>query len=470
MKEDNKVKIIQFGEGNFLRAFVDWMIQVTNEKNDYNNEVYLIQPRDNDNVYRLGEQDFKYHVNLRGYENKKTVDKIVQIECIVDGLNTHKEYNKFLSLGEDPEIRLITSNTTEAGIKFDEEDDRFDISPRTFPGKLTALLNARYKKLGNTEESKLLVLPCELVEKNGEKLKDVVKDYCDLWQLGDGFKSWLDSNVKFVNTLVDRIVPGYPKDNLEIIRDTVGKDEYFVVAEPFHLWVIEDEEIEDILGLKKAGLNIVYTEDLTPYRDMKIRVLNGAHTSMVPIGILSSIETVSETISDKIVGSYIKDLIYEEIVPVVDLEEDTVRKYADKVLERFNNQYIRHELSDISLNSVSKFKVRVLPTILDYYNKHNELPKRLVESLSSLIVFYSGKYKKLNISLRDDTNIIDYFNKMWTEYYKNNIGLDELTENVLSNLDLWDTNLTQIDGLAKRVASNIDIILNKDIKTLLKKG
>ena len=465
-KENSNI-VVQFGEGNFLRAFVEWMIQKSNDSLNLDTGVYIIQPRDNDKVYRLAKQDFNYHVNIKGYKDGKPVDEITEIDCVIGGLNTHKEYDKFLKLAHDTRVKVIVSNTTEAGIIYDENDDDYTLSPITYPGKLTSFLKERFESLGDTNESELLVLPCELIEKNGEVLKNTILQYVKLWNLGEDFVNWLDKRVLFINTLVDRIVPGFPDDKDEIIRRIGKEDDFFVEAEPFHLWVVEDNRIENILKLKEAGLNVIYTDDLTPYRDMKVRILNGAHTIMVPVSILLGIETVSEVLQNQTTNKYINEVIYDEIVPVVDLDKDVVKDYADDVIERFKNPYIRHELMDISLNSISKFRVRVLPTLVDYMDKNNALADGITTSLSALIVFYSGLYNGRTIDLKDEIEVITKFRDLWDDYKSESIDLNTLVNSVLSDDDLWGLDLTEIAGLSNIIEEKIEIILNDGIETLL---
>ncbi len=372
-------KIIQFGEGGFLRGFVDWMLQKINEKSDFNGSVVVVQPIEMGLCDMLSAQNCMYTHLIRGIEG---VEKDV-IDVISRCVKPYESFDEYLALAENPDFRFIVSNTTESGIVFSDEDKITDAPPKTFPAKLTLLLKKRYELgLGG-----FIFLPCELIDRNGDNLKACILKYADLWQLGDGFKNWIENDNIFTNTLVDRINTGYPKgENLEL-----GYEDNMVnTSEFFHLWVIEtDCDLDRELPFSSADLNVIITPDkLEMYRTRKVRILNGAHTSLVPYALLCGFDTVKSCIDDENMKEHVRRCVFDEIIPTLDLPKDELVDYANNVIERFSNPYIKHYLSSIALNSVSKFKVRVLPSILEYMKRYGETPKTLVFSLAKLIEFY----------------------------------------------------------------------------------
>jgi tagaturonate reductase len=434
---------LQFGEGNFLRAFCDWMVDVLNEKTDFNGNVQIIQPIAQGMSAMINVQDGLYHVVLNGKHTKE--DRL--ITCVDSAINPYDDYKQFLALAENSDLEFVFSNTTEAGIAFNENDKTYDVLPESFPGKVTALLLHRYK----TNKKQLTFLPCELIEKNGTTLKSVVHQYVDLWKLPADFKNWLNTNVHFCNTLVDRIVPGFPKETIHEIHERTGyEDNLAVMAEPFHLWVIEaPEHVRKSLPLEKAGLQVKFVPDLTPYRTRKVRILNGAHTALVPVAYLKGLRTVRESVDDKEVGDYLMKAIHEEIIPTLDLPKSELVQFADEVIERFQNPFIKHELASIALNSISKYKVRVLPSVLGYISLKKELPKRLLYSLAALIKFYKGEGRPVN----DTPEILEFFKKAWA-------GNDavQAAKLVLGNKDFWGQDLNEIEGLNKLVTEDLKAI------------
>jgi len=462
------IRVVQFGQGNFLRAFVDWIIDKMNKEAGFNSSVLVIQPRDKDEVYRLNEQDGLYTVILSGIENGQAKEEKVIINSIANGLNTYKEFDLYLKFAENPDIRFIVSNTTEAGIVYRKDDSIYDRPPESFPGKLTTFLYHRYKTFGGDPTKGLLVLPCELIENNGQTLKEIVLMLSKQWELGEGFESWIVNDNIFYNTLVDRIVPGYPKKAKEIQKQLGYEDEFLVQGEAFYLWVIEGPgKIKDEFPAEKLGLNILFVDDLTLYRDRKVRILNGAHTSMVPVAYLYGLNTVREAIEDKTVGNFIKDLIYEEIIPSLDLKKEELIEFADSTIERFKNPYIEHKLLSISLNSMSKYKTRVLPSILEYRKRKGKLPRRLVFSLAALIFFYRGNRGDEGIDLSDEPNILELYNKLWTKYEESQENLGDIVEKILGLESLWEMNLNEVEGLAEQVLFYLKDIVEKGLKNSL---
>ena len=373
-----KERMIQFGEGGFLRGFADWMLQIANEKKVFDGKVVVVQPIKKGMCDMLTAQGCVYTHLCRGAEG---VD-VKKIDVISRCVKPYDDFDAYIALAQNPDFRFVISNTTEAGIAFVETDKLSDRPASSFPGKLTQLLKARY----DAGLSGFVFLPCELIDKNGENLKKCVLQYADLWGLGDGFKAWIEKDNIFCNTLVDRINTGYPKDErIEVDFD----DKMINTSEYFHLWVIEGYNgLFDEIPFDKCGLNVIVTDNLEMYRTRKVRILNGAHTSFVPYALLEGFDTVKSCIDDEKMLAYIRKCVFEEIIPTLDLPREELVEYAENVITRFSNPYIRHMLSSIALNSVSKFKVRVLPSILEYIKRYGKMPETLIFSFAKLIDFY----------------------------------------------------------------------------------
>ena len=373
-----KERIIQFGEGGFLRGFADWMLQIANEKKVFDGKVVVVQPIEKGMCDMLTAQGCVYTHLCRGAEG---VD-VKKIDVISRCVKPYDDFDAYMALAQNPDFHFVISNTTEAGIAFVETDKLSDRPASSFPGKLTQLLKARY----DAGLSGFVFLPCELIDKNGENLKKCVLQYADLWGLGDGFKAWIEKDNIFCNTLVDRINTGYPKNE----KIEVGFDDKMInTSEYFHLWVIEGYNgLFDEIPFDKCGLNVIVTDNLEMYRTRKVRILNGAHTSFVPYALIEGFDTVKSCIDDEKMLAYIRKCVFEEIIPTLDLPREKLVEYAENVITRFSNPYIRHMLSSIALNSVSKFKVRVLPSILEYIKRYGKMPETLIFSFAKLIDFY----------------------------------------------------------------------------------
>ena len=419
-----KEKVIQFGEGGFLRGFVDWMLDIANEKTDFNGSVVVVQPIKNGLCDTLTEQGCVYTHLCRGVEG---VDQR-KIDVISRCVKPYDDFNAYMALAENPDFRFIVSNTTEAGIVFSESDKIEDTPANTFPGKLTQLLNKRYALgLGG-----FVFLPCELIENNGTELKRCILRYADLWNLGDGFKAWIEKENIFTNTLVDRINTGYPKD--EAI-DCGFDDKMVNTSEYFHLWVIDGyEDLFKEIPFDKCGLNVILTKELKKYRTIKVRILNGSHTSMIPYALLSGVETVGDCLKDEKMSAHLK-ACQEEIVASLDIDKNETEEYARAVMVRFANPYIRHMCQSIALNSVSKFKVRVLPSILDYEKKFGYAPKTLLFSFGKLIEFYKKG------TPNDDMTA--------TEKMQKGTVLE-----ILSDISLWGEDLTRFACEVEKYANS----------------
>lgn len=409
-------RIIQFGEGGFLRGFVDWMVQKLNDNGTYNGNIVVVQPIKDGLCDLLTSQNCGYTHIIRGVEG---VDKTI-VNSISRCVKPYDDFAAYLALAENPDFRFVVSNTTEAGIVFSSEDKITDAPPKSFPAKVTLLLKRRFE-LGLPG---FVFLPCELIDRNGDNLKRCVIEYARLWSLGDEFIAWVEKENIFTNTLVDRINTGYPKDEeLELGYE----DKMVNTSEYFHLWVIETEyDIEAELPFAKAGLNVIVTKDkLEMYRTRKVRILNGAHTSLTPYALLSGLDTVKSCVDNDIMREHIRKCVFEEIIPTLDLPRDELIEYANGVLERFANPYIKHYLSAISLNSVSKFKVRVLPSILEYIKRYGKMPETLLFAFAKLIEFYKTDMPK------DDADVVEFMRT-------------HNTAEILANAEYWGEDLTRL--------------------------
>ncbi len=413
-KAQRPVKVIQFGEGGFLRGFADWMLQKLNEKGLFDGSIAVVQPIREGMCDMLTAQDCMYTHIIRGAEG---VEKSV-IDVISHCVKPYEDFEAYLSLADNPDARFIISNTTESGIAFRDTDKATDTPPESFPAKLTLLLKRRFDK----GLRGFILLPCELIDRNGDNLKRTVLQYAALWELGEDFAAWVEKENVFCNTLVDRINTGYPKGE-EL--DLGYEDDMVNTSEFFHLWVIETEaDIEAELPFSAAGLNVIVTRDaLERYRTRKVRILNGAHTSMTPYALLSGLETVKDCMDDGEMSAFLRGCLFEEIIPSLDMSKEELTQYASDVLVRFSNPYIKHYLASISLNSVSKYKVRVLPSVLSYKEKFGKYPTRLVFSLAKLIEFYK------NGDPKDSAEVIEYMKRA---------SLEE----ILSNSELWGEDLS----------------------------
>lgn len=446
------VKILQFGEGNFLRAFVDWIVDILNEKTDFHGAIDVIQPIGRGMAAELQAQDGLYHVVLNGLQQGQTISETRLIACIADAFSPYDDFQRFLESARNPELRFIVSNTTEAGIAFHAADaDPYTLAD-SFPGKVTQLLYHRFQTFQGAEDKGLILIPCELIEKNGDKLRETVLHYADHWKLPATFKQWIQSANTFCNSLVDRIVPGFPKDTIRDIQQAIGyTDNLVVTAEPFHLWVIEaPAAVQQAFPAEHAGLQVKFVQDLTPYRTRKVRILNGAHTALVPVAYLRGLRTVRDAVDDSDAGTFLREAIYEEIIPTLDLPKSELEQFAADVLERFQNPFIRHELSSIALNSISKYKVRVLPSVLEFYKRTGTLPEKLLHALAALILFYKGTHQGETLPVNDTPEILDFFKHAWKTG-----NADDAVRQTLANKTFWDQDLTQVPGLLARVTHYI---------------
>ncbi|TVP51407.1 MAG: tagaturonate reductase [Mongoliibacter sp.] len=450
-----KKDIIQFGTGNFLRGFSCWMVQQMKDQGFFKGDIFMIQSHGDSVPETYQNQNNQYHVMELGVSKGKEINQISKIDCIKAVINAKNEPERFLKLAENPGLRFVISNTTEAGIFFKQENPNIEnVFPVTFPGKLTALLYIRFSFFEGELEKGLIIFPCELIQDNGAELKKIVLKHANSWSLPKTFLDWLDASTLFCNTLVDRIVPGFPKENMDKIRPNLEfEDELLVMTEPYHFWAIEgDEKIKDEFPAEKAGLQVNFVKDLSLYRKRKVRVLNGAHTAMVPMAYLKGLRTVIESIEHQGLGQLISDIIFKEIIPVLGMPEKETEKFALDVIDRFRNPFIRHELLSIALNSISKFKIRVLPSMVEFYQINGFWPPLLCQAMADLLVFYSGMDKEgKKIPLKDDLVVISIFSEAWEAD-----NVYTFLQAVLSQDSLWGEDLSFYASLTDELAEKID--------------
>ena len=459
------IKVIQIGEGNFLRGFADWIIWRMNKNDVFNGGVAVIQPTDHGKVHLLEEQNGLYHVNLQGIDRGKIIDSLELVDVIQMCINPYQNFEEFLRLAEHKDIRFLISNTTEAGIVFDASCRLNDTPAISFPGKLVQWLYHRYQYFQGNPEMGLILLPCELIFRNGDELKKCIYQYMELWQLGNGFQKWFDNSCTVCCTLVDRIVPGFPKDDIDKLQLRTGyEDRQIVKAEAFHLWVIEAPEyVAQEFPAAKAGLNVKFVANETPYHIRKVALLNGVHTVLSPVGLLCGLKTVGECMEDSLMCRYIHQVMQDELMITLDMPFQELKEFAHDVLERFANPYIRHQLTSIMLNSFPKFRTRDLPGLRTFLQRKGRLPEGLVLGLAAIIVYYrGGQWNGEKIVPEDDQKILALLNKLWNEG-----DLCRLVRGVLEATDIWGENLYCMPGLAKMLENYVQLIQGKGMRAVL---
>lgn len=450
-------KVIQFGEGNFLRAFVDWIIWHMNQKTDFNGSVVVVQPLAQGMIDWLNGQDCLYHVNLQGRENGKPVNTLERIDCISRCLNPYSQNQAFMALADQPEIRFVISNTTEAGIAFDPSCKFDDAPASSYPGKLVQLLYRRYQTFGGDPSKGLIIFPCELIFLNGHVLKDCIRKYIDLWELPDGFRRWFEESCGVYATLVDRIVPGFPKKEIAEIQEKISyRDNLVVQAENFHLWVIEaPKEVAKEFPADKAGLHVLFVPSEEPYHKRKVTLLNGPHTVLSPVAYLSGVNIVRDACQHEVIGKYIHKVQVDELMQTLDLPMEELEKFANDVLERFDNPFVDHQVTSIMLNSFPKFQTRDLPGLKTYLERKGELPKGLVFGLAAIIIYYKGgkRFDGADIAPNDDQKIMNLLSKLWATG-----DTQKVADGVLGAEFIWQEDLNKIEGLNDLVKQYLDLI------------
>lgn len=450
------IKILQYGEGNFLRTFVDVYFDTLNKEGAGEYAVNIVKPITFGTLERFEKQNNKYHVALRGYENGQSVENIRKIDVLTQVIDPFTNADAYYSLAKDPELKIIVSNTTEAGICYNDADEFDGFEKITYPAKLTKFLFERF----NAGLDGVYLMPVELIDNNANELKKCVDQYIALWQLPESFKVWNDTKNFYCNTLVDRIVSGYPRDEETKARlETLigGKDELVSIGEPFGLWAVEKKgEIEQYIKEGVHNIEVVLTNDIGYYKKRKVRVLNGSHTNLVPAGLMLGAVTVYDCMNDEKLSTFVNDTLKDEIIPFVSDNVSATTLFANSVKERFMNPYLNHQLVSISLNSISKWRARVLPSFKDYYAKYGKIGAKLTIGFSYLMALYSsiqltdGKYqvalKNRVIELMDDKPYLDYF------------ANGNSIEAFMSDENVWGEDLAKYENFVSEVIKNVEKI------------
>lgn len=464
-KPARPVKILQYGEGNFLRAFADYFFQVINEKTNFNGNIEVIKPRDGKINENFQKQDGLYTVKLCGSKNGSVCEEIKNINIIEEVISPYSDYDRYISFAESDQLQVIISNTTEAGIVYSADDDLAMTPPSSFPAKLTQFLYRRYLHFGDDPKKGLVILSCELIDNNGDRLKEIVFRLAEKWKLGQSFISWIENSCYFCNTLVDRIVSGFPKESAETIFHDLGyRDELLVSCEPFGLWVIEaPEAVQRKLHMNLPELPILFTNNHKPYKKRKVRILNGAHTAFTASAVLCGKTYVNEALKDSTISGFLNHVLFEEIVPILGDDVENAKEFAMDVLDRFANPFINHALTDICLNSVSKWQTRCMPSLFEYAEKKGALPKGLTFSLAAIISYYKGIEKDDNgyfsmidgkrCKISDDAAIMQFFmeNKEMPDA--------DLCETLLKQA-FMDDSLLKAEGFLEQLCNYVSMISN----------
>lgn len=456
-------RVLQFGEGNFLRAFVDDFVDIANERQGFDTKVLVVQPIAGGRADAINRQQGLYTLYLRGFEDGKTLEEKRVISCLSRCLQLEQDYDDFLAAAENPALRYIVSNTTEAGIVYDGASRFEDIPPAAFPAKLTRFLYARYQAAQQKDLGGLVVMPCELIDDNGQVLARCVRQYIDLWKLEPAFACWVEAEVLFCSTLVDRIVTGYPANEAEALNQANGyTDEQLCTAETFGLWVIEGpESLAAELPFARAGLPVLVTRDHTPYKQRKVRILNGAHTTMCLAAYLAGQDIVRDCMQDPTLYAFTRNAIFAEIMPTLTLPQEELAVFAEAVLDRFRNPFIDHRLLSISLNSVSKWRARVLPSVKGYIAQNKKAPPRLTFGFAALLAFYHGNILENgaltghrgeeDYSIQDDVPVLAFF-----------AGVDQrdptFVQAACERTDFWGEDLNALPSFTDAVAAHLHAI------------
>ena len=463
-------KIIQFGEGNFLRAFVDWQIDLLNEHTDLDAGIVVVRPIDTDFPPSLSTQDGLYTTIISGLnEQGETVRDTRIIRSVNREINIYHQFDEYLALARDPNIRFVFSNTTEAGISYVESDRLEDAPPASFPAKLTRLLFERFTHFSGAADKGWVLLPCELIDYNGEALQELVLRYAQQWSLPAAFTQWLENSNTFCSTLVDRIVTGYPRSEVDSLQEELGyQDSFFDSAEHFYLFVIQGpKSLAQELRLDKLPLNIRLVDDIKPYKERKVAILNGAHTALVPVAFLAGLNTVGESMNDAQISRFVELAIAEEISPVLDLPQDELTSFAQAVLSRFRNPFIQHQLLSIALNGMTKYRTRILPQLLASQEKNQLLPPRLTFALAALLAFYRGERNGEVYPLQDDAHWLRRFSGLWSDVRNGSLPLIGLVETVLADEEHWGRDLNTVPGLTAKVTEQLQAIDDRGMRDAL---
>ena len=472
--ENAPERVLQFGEGNFLRAFVDYFIDVLNEKAGFNSKVVLCQPIGGGLADMINEQDGLYTLFLRGFQDGKEVNQKRVISCVSRCLNPYKDFEALLACAENPDLRFITCNTTEAGIAYDPSCQFTDAPANSYPGKLTQFMYRRFQNFGSEKGKGFIILSCELIDDNGKELEKCVLKYAEQWNLGEDFIQWIKEENTFCSTLVDRIVTGYPRNEATAICEELGYEDNLIdTGEIFGFWVIEGpQSIKDEFPVDKTDLPILITDNHKPYKQRKVRILNGAHTSFVLGAYLAGQDIVRDCMHDDVICGFMNKTIYDEIIPTLDLPKEELEEFAAAVTERFKNPFIDHALLSISLNSTSKWKARVMPSLKEYINRKGTLPACITASFAFYIAFYNGhtltedgltaSRSGNDYTVKDDKAILEFY-----AAHKDD-SVEDLVHAVCTETEFWGEDLTELEGFEAAVCQYLTQIREKGAYEVMK--
>jgi tagaturonate reductase len=471
-------RVLQFGEGNFLRAFVEWHLHELSRHGLFQGQIVVVQPIEKGLAGALNAQQCVYTLVRRGLRGGQPVEEADIITAVSRAIDPYTHFEEFLACARNPDLRFIVSNTTEAGIVYEKLPKPEGICPATFPAKAALFFYERFKAFSGSPDKGLIVLPCELIEENGRTLRQHILFHAADWGLEPEFSEWIIRHNHFCDTLVDRIVPGHPADEADALTARFGyADPMLVASELFHLWVIQgDPQVRRELPFTEAGLNVVWTDSLAPYRTLKVRILNGLHTALCLPAYLAGVDTVGDALNDPLIGGFGTVALYDEIIPSMDVPEATAKAYAAEVLERLRNPFIRHQLLTIAMNSVSKFRIRVLPSIMRYHEKKGTVPPALSLSLAALIAFYKGRRESARSSLGsrlgafyqiiDEPGVLDFFAGRDGFYTTDR---ERLCRETLGQTAFWGLDLTQVKGLLPEVVRCFEILQDQGVREAMRR-
>ncbi len=459
-------RIVQFGGGNFLRAFLDWIVDILNEQAEFASSVVIVKVTPHETYKELDEQDGLFHVVTQGIQNSQYITETRLVTCVKRTVYPYLEYQAYIALAQQPEIRFLFSNTTESGIHYEPNDQADDQPPDSFPAKLTQFLYARYQHFDGATDKGCFIIPTELIEDNGTQLREIILSYAKAWQLPAEFAHWVSEHNIFCNTLVDRIVTGFPGEQADALQQQIGyEDRLLVVGEPYLSWVIEaPESLRHEFPIDRTNLNIKIVADVNPYRATKVRILNGLHTAMVMLGYLMGLRSVRECIEHPDLAQFLQDTVHEEIIPSLDLPESELKEFTATVFDRFRNPSIHHRLLAIAVNSSAKIRTRIMPSLHEFQQKQHRLPNHLVLVIAAFIRFYKGEWQGDSIPLQDDVRIIEDFKTVW----QNEQLSEEQVTAILSNSTLWGENLNQMPDLSSQIYAYLNRINTDGILLLIR--
>lgn len=450
------VKVLQYGEGNFLRTFVDIYFDTLNKNGQGGYAVNIVKPIAFGSLERFEKQNNKYHIVLRGMENGQSVENVYKVDSLEQVIDPFVDYEKYIALAKDEELKIIVSNTTEAGICYNENDKIDGFEGISYPAKLTKFLYERFK----AGLDGVYLLPVELIDNNADELKKCVDKYIELWSLPESFKKWNEETNFYCNTLVDRIVSGYPRDEetKAHLEELIGeKDELISIGEPFGLWAVEKKgDIEKYIKEGVHNIEVVLTNDIGYYKKRKVRVLNGSHTNLVPAALMLGAVTVYDCMVDEKLSAFVENTLKAEIIPYVSADIKATTIFANSVKDRFMNPFLNHQLVSISLNSISKWRARVLPSFKDYYAEYGKIAPNLTIGFSYLMALYSSvekqedkylvKVPNRTIELKDDLPYLEYF--------ANGGSIAKF----MSDVAVWCEDLASYKEFVKTVEENVEKI------------